>query len=112
MNWRVVTATLVTLAALGWSASHATAQTPAPSNEAAKPEAAKTDAAKPEAAKPAAPKPVVQKRFASAEEAVDALVAALRQHKTETVISILGGDSRPLIVSGDAVADRRARETF
>ncbi|HEU5193247.1 MAG TPA: DUF2950 domain-containing protein [Methylomirabilota bacterium] len=112
MNWRALTATLVTLAALGWSVSYATAQAPAPSSEAAKPEAAKTDAAKPEAAKPAAPKPVVQKRFASAEEAVDALVAALRQHKTETVISILGGESRPLIVSGDAVADRRARETF
>ena len=122
MNWKALIAILVTLAALGWSASSVTAQAPAPSKDAAKPDAAKPDAAKPdaaksdapkaEAAKPAAPKPVVQKKFASAEEAVDALATALRQHKADTVISILGGESRPLIVSGDPVADRRARETF
>ena len=113
MNWRTLTATLLTLVTLGWGASLVAAQAP-PKPEAAKPDAAKPEAPKPDAAKAEAPKPkpVVQKRFASAEEAVDALVAALRQHKTDTVISILGGESRSLIVSGDPVADRRARETF
>ena len=106
MSGRSLVAIMVVVVALGCtSVSHVTAQTPA----APPPAAPSKDAAKPEAPKP---RPVVQKRFGSAEEAVDALVAALRAHKTAELISILGGESRPLIVSGDPVADRRGRERF
>jgi hypothetical protein len=52
------------------------------------------------------------RRFASAEEAVQALVAALRARNTEAVVGILGRDSRSLVVSGDPVLDRQARERF
>jgi len=105
MNWKILTAVLVAVVTLGSAfAWHATAQSPAAPPPAATSPAKDTAAPKPQ--------PVVQKRFASAEEAVDALVAALREHKSQTVISILGGESRPVIVSGDPVADRRARETF
>jgi hypothetical protein len=116
MNWRMLTAILMAIVALGWfSAALVAAQAPlttapaAPAKDAAKPDAAKPDAAKPDAPKPA---PVVQKKFGSAEQAVDALVAALRAHDTKTAVAVLGGESRPLIFSGDPVADRRARETF
>ena len=75
--------------------------------------------AQPEAApaKPAttpAPKPAVvpAKRFASAEEAAQAFVAALRAGDTKAVIGVLGSESRTLISSGDAVSDRQLREKF
>jgi DUF2950 family protein len=61
---------------------------------------------------PAAPKPVPPRRFASAEDAVQALVSALRGGNTEAVVSILGRDSRTLVVSGDPVLDRQSRERF
>ena len=86
-------------------------EAPAP----AKPEtpaAAKPDAAAP--AKPAAPKPTVvqPKRFASADEAMQAFVTALRADDTKALLGILGSEGRTLISSGDAVADRQNRERF
>ena len=115
MSWRTLIAILMAIVALGWiSVAYVAAQAPMAPKDTTKPEAAKPDAAKPDAPKAEAPKPapVIQKRFGSAEEAVDALVTAVRAHNTTMLISILGADSRSLIVSGDPVADRRARETF
>jgi hypothetical protein len=72
--------------------------------------------ATPAAATPpsSAPKPaaVQARRFASAEEAVQALVAALRTGDVNAMVKILGSDARPLLVSGDPVLDRRSRERF
>jgi hypothetical protein len=106
-------AALVTVVALGVaSASLVTAQAPAPAPAAPAKDAKDApmkDAPAKEAAKP---KPVPQKRFASAEEAVEALVAALRANNTAAMLAVLGSDGRSLVSSGDAVADRRGRETF
>jgi len=78
-----------------------------------------TAPAKPEASPPAKPpasapkNPVVQpKRFASAEEALLAFVAALRAGDTKALMVILGSEGRTLISSGDPVGDRRSREMF
>ena len=87
----------------------ATAQTPPP----AKPDAA--PAVTPAAAAPTpAPKPasVPAKRFASAEEAAQAFVAALRTGDVKALIGVLGSESRSLVASGDAVSDRQLREKF
>jgi Protein of unknown function (DUF2950) len=101
--WSVILVTVSTLAME--SGLPANAQAPAP----AKPEP-------PSAAQPpaAAPKPAVvqPKRFASAEEAMQALVGALRAGDTKALLGILGSEGRTLISSGDPVADRRSRETF
>jgi len=111
---------LVTVAALVLHPGLQTsAQAPAPAKPeapaAAKPEA--PAAAKPEAAapaKPAAPRPTVvqAKRFASADEAMQAFVAALRADDTKALLGILGSEGRTLISSGDAVGDRQNRERF
>jgi hypothetical protein len=53
---------------------------------------------------------VKQMRFASAEEGVQALMAALKANDVKTMLAILGPDARPLIVTADAVADRQERE--
>ena len=81
----------------------AEAQTPAP----AKPDTA------PAVTTPA-PKPgsIPAKRFASAEEASNALVAALRTGDVKALIGVLGSESRSLVSSGDAVSDRQLREKF
>jgi hypothetical protein len=50
--------------------------------------------------------------FASAEQAVDALVAAVRKSDSEQTIRILGPDGEKLVHSGDKVADREGRERF
>ena len=50
------------------------------------------------------------KSFGSPEEAVKALVAAAGDSKA--VLAILGPEARPLINSGDAVADKADRERF
>lgn len=81
----------------------AQAQAPAPAK--ADPPATATPAAAKPAATPA-------KRFASAEEATEALVTALRANDAKTLIGILGSEGRTLIASGDAVADRQLREKF
>ncbi|HEX6209433.1 MAG TPA: DUF2950 domain-containing protein [Methylomirabilota bacterium] len=69
-------------------------------------------AAKPPAA--TAPKPAVVKPrgFASAEQATQALVTALRAGDVKALVGILGSDGRSLIVSGDPVVDRQSRERF
>jgi hypothetical protein len=61
------------------------------------------------AAKPAG---TPAKRFASAEEAVQALVASVRSGDVKAMVAVLGSEGRSLVASGDAVADRQAREKF
>ena len=93
------------------SAGLATAQAP----EKPKPEGTAQPAAPPPAAaKPAAAKPaaVPAKRFASAEEGVDALVAALRTGDAKGLVGIFGSEGRSLTSSGDPVLDRANRERF
>jgi hypothetical protein len=51
-----------------------------------------------------------QKTFGSPEEAVKALVAAAGDAKA--ILNILGAEARAIINSGDAVADKEARERF
>jgi hypothetical protein len=53
-----------------------------------------------------------QREFATAEQAVDALAAAMRREDQSELLLILGPDGEKLIHSGDAVADQRARERF
>jgi hypothetical protein len=53
-----------------------------------------------------------QRRFASLEEASNALVAALRTGDQKALLEVLGEDGKGLISSGDPVADRRTRERF
>ena len=59
-----------------------------------------------------APAPSRQETFASPRQAVDALIAAARSGRTADLLKIFGPDSRKLVVSGDAVADKNARERF
>ena len=85
----------------------------APAAKAQTPAAPKPDTAG--AARPTpAPKPAVlpAQRFASAEEATQAFVAALRAADPKAVVRVLGSESRSLISSGDAVSDRQLREKF
>lgn len=56
--------------------------------------------------------PAAQTRFATAQQAVDALVSATRRGQTAVLARILGPTGVALIHSGDAVADRRARQRF
>lgn len=51
-------------------------------------------------------------RFSSAEQAVDALVAAARAGDRKKVVAILGPGSQELISSGDAVEDAYTRQQF
>jgi hypothetical protein len=53
---------------------------------------------------------VKQKVFASPEDAVQALIAALKANDLKAMLAILGSDARPLIVTGDPAADRQERE--
>ena len=113
MSVRNVSAVLVLVTALAWvAADHVMAQTrtPAPAPEpAATPQKESPAATSPPAAKP---RIVPAKRFASAEEATAALVAALRAHDSRALVQILGSEARPLVSSGDPVADRRTRDAF
>jgi Protein of unknown function (DUF2950) len=59
---------------------------------------------------PASAAETKQKTFASPEEAVKALVAAAGDPKA--VLNVLGPEAKALINSGDAAADREARERF
>jgi hypothetical protein len=73
-----------------------------------------------QAAEPAAPaaeakkKPaaVKQKTYATPEEAVQDFVAAMKADDTKALHAILGAGARPLISSGDAVADKEGRARF
>jgi hypothetical protein len=53
-----------------------------------------------------------QKTFASLDEAVNALVAALRAADRKALVEILGQQGTPLVWSGDDVADRAAFQRF
>jgi hypothetical protein len=52
------------------------------------------------------------KTFASAQEAVDALMAAVKGGNTDEIVAVLGPDGRDLADSGDPVADQATRERF
>jgi len=53
-----------------------------------------------------------QKHFSTPEEAVQALIDALRKDDKKQLGEVLGPGSGPLLSSGDKVADNRAREAF
>jgi len=53
-----------------------------------------------------------QRTFASPEEAVEALVTALRSNDVNALEAIFGPGSRDLIMSGDPVKDQSGRELF
>jgi len=53
-----------------------------------------------------------QKTFTSPEDAVVALVDALKTNDTAQLTNILGPDSTKILSSGDDVADKQAREVF
>jgi hypothetical protein len=53
-----------------------------------------------------------QKSFPTAEDAVQALVTAAKANDTTQLLAILGSDAKPLISSGDPVADERMRARF
>jgi len=63
-----------------------------------------------QAPSPAAPAP--PRSFASAEEAANALVAALRNHSEADLRAILGPDADRVIDSGDRYADRELQQHF
>jgi hypothetical protein len=112
MSMPKVAAVLIVVPALAWAgADRVTAQAPAPAP-------APAPAATPQKESPAATSPAVKprivpaKRFPSAEEATAALVAALRAHDSRALVQILGSEARPLVSSGDPVADRQIRDAF
>jgi DUF2950 family protein len=53
-----------------------------------------------------------QRRFASMEEAAQALVDAFKSGDQKAMLAILGAEGKAIVSSGDTVADRRARERF
>ena len=55
---------------------------------------------------------VKQRTFASPEEAVKALVEALKSNDVKAVEAIFGPGSRDILSSGDPVADKAVREQF
>jgi len=61
---------------------------------------------------PSLAKSIQQKSFVSPEEAVNALVTAVKADDIKEMLSILGPDGKELISSGDEVADKVGREKF
>jgi hypothetical protein len=53
-----------------------------------------------------------QSTFRSSQEAVDALVTAVRSGKPDDIVAVLGPEGRELVSSGDNVADAAARDRF
>src|SRR5664279_5301063 len=53
-----------------------------------------------------------QKTFASSKDALDAFIAAIRSGNTSDMVAILGPGSEPIVSSGDAIADEKARASF
>jgi hypothetical protein len=53
-----------------------------------------------------------QQTFATPEEAVQALAAAVKANSTKAMLRVLGEDAQPLIDSGDPVADQKAGDHF
>jgi len=68
--------------------------------------------AKPAAAQPAAKSAAAPALFASAQDAVDALVAALRAGDQKKLGAVLGPGHQAAIDSGDPIADKESRERF
>jgi hypothetical protein len=60
----------------------------------------------------AAPRPVPPQAFRTPEDAAAALAAALRSGNDRQVVRVLGSAGLRLVRSGDAVADRNARDRF
>ena len=52
------------------------------------------------------------KAFTSPEEAVQALVAAVRAGDHKAVLTVLGPEAKEIVQSGDAAVDKQARERF
>jgi hypothetical protein len=65
-----------------------------------------------EPAAQAAPRPVPPQAFRTPEDGFAALVAALRANSDRQAVRVLGSAGLRLVRSGDAVADRTAREGF
>ena len=59
-----------------------------------------------------APKPETHTSFASPEEAVAALIAALEKNDVATLGLLLGPGSEEIVASGDPVADKLGRDAF
>ena len=53
-----------------------------------------------------------QRRFASPEQAADALIQAANRFDQKELIQILGSEGKPLVMSKDTVADRKHAEDF
>ena len=53
-----------------------------------------------------------QQRFKSPDDAVTALVTAVRANNVRDMIMVLGAEGRDIVVSGDDVADQTARAAF
>ncbi len=54
----------------------------------------------------------IQRKFESPEEAVQALMVAIKSNNTRELLDILGAESRDLVLTGDEAGDRAARERF
>ena len=106
-KWSLVL--LIVAAVVLHAGPQADAQAPAPSKPEASPGATPPG---PEAKPAVKPAVVIAKRFASADEAVQALVAALRAGDAKALVGVLGSEGRPLVSSGDPVSDRQSREKF
>ena len=61
---------------------------------------------------PAAAAEIKPRTFATPEEAARALAAAFKSPDTKAILAVLGSSAKPLITSGDPVADREGRERF
>ena len=53
-----------------------------------------------------------QEQFGTPEAAVEALVAAARSGDGDTILKVLGRDGKPIVSSGDPVADSNIRQDF
>jgi hypothetical protein len=98
----VATALLVTLAAMVGCARQ---------SDNAATQTAATPAATPDASAMAGP-PAGVATFATAEAAVDALIAAGEKQDNAALAALLGPGTEALLSSGDPVADRRTRDAF
>jgi hypothetical protein len=56
--------------------------------------------------------PAKQKKFATPEEAVKAAVSAAKNNDNKELLAIFGAQAKDLMISGDAIADKRRRERF
>src|SRR5215475_5881246 len=58
------------------------------------------------------PKPAPQKHYPTPEAAADALAAAIAAQGNAALLEVLGPKAKPIIDSGDPVADANARKRF